>query len=160
MFIRLLTILTLLSFSACSSTKSDSTIKGKTYGETLTNVETVDIGDLVKTPRKYEGKRVKVSGMVTDVCPKRGCWLKLSGKSLDETVRFKVQDGVMIFPVSAKGKNAVAEGVVSVRELSLEDSKKHAAYQAKEYGADIDPSSITEPMVLVQLNGTGAVIAN
>jgi hypothetical protein len=63
----------------------------------------------------------------------------------------------MVFPPDAKGKFAVAEGVVAVRELSIEESKKYAEYQSKEYGIPYDEASITKPTSIVRLDGTGAV---
>jgi hypothetical protein len=100
---------------------------------------------------------VRVEGMITDVCPKRGCWFDLAGGGPGKKLKFKVTDGEMVFPVDAKGKVAVAEGVVAVRELSIEESKQYAEYQAKEYGIPYDPASITKPTSVVRLDGTGAV---
>jgi hypothetical protein len=47
---------------------------------------------------------------------------------------------------------------VAVQRLTLEESRAHARHQAEEYGAAVDPESITEPMVVVRIDGTGAVI--
>lgn len=118
----------------------------------------VTVDDLLANPKAYEGKTVRVEGMVTDVCPKRGCWMDLAGSGPGKKVRFKVDDGVMTFPMEAKGSQAVTQGVVAVQTLSLEESKAYAEHQAKEYGAAYDPAAITEPMVVVRIDGTGAVV--
>lgn len=131
---------------------------GTTYGAGVTLDAVVSIDDLLADPRKYEGQLVRVEGMVTDVCPKRGCWMDLAGSAPGKKLKFKVQDGVMVFPMTAKGQQASAEGRVVVTELSLEESKEYAKYQRDEYGADIDPEAITEPMTTVRLDGTGAVL--
>ena len=55
---------------------------------------------------------------------------------------------------------AVAEGVVAVKEMTLEESKEYAAYQAKEYKLPYDPATVTEPMSIVRIDGTGAVFMN
>jgi len=118
----------------------------------------VSVDDLLADPKAYEGKTVRVEGMVTDVCPKRGCWMDLAGSGPGQKVRFKVEDGVMTFPMDAKGSQAVTQGTVAVQTLSLEESREYAAHQAKEYGAAYDPDAITEPMVVVRIDGTGAVL--
>lgn len=142
---------------ASAATPSTAIPEGKTFGAGVTLTETVAIDAILADPTSYQGKTVRVEGMITDVCPKRGCWFDMAGTEPGKKLKFKVTDGEMVFPVDAKGQWAVAQGVVSVRELSLEESKQYAEYQAKEYGIPYDPESITEPTKLVRLDGTGAV---
>ena len=131
---------------------------GTTFGAAPSVAEVTSIDKLLAAPDEFKGKTVRVEGLVTDVCPKRGCWMEIAGTEPGQKLKFKVTDGVMVFPPEAKGKMAVAQGEVTVRELSLEESKEYAAYQAKEYGKDIDPAKITTPMKVVTLAGTGAVL--
>lgn len=131
---------------------------GATFGAGVSINETVAIDKLLADPVAFKGKTVRVEGMITDVCPKRGCWMELAGEQPGQKLKFKVTDGEMVFPMDAKGKWAVAQGEVSVRELSLEESREYAEYQAKEYNKPYDPASITKPTQLVMLAGTGATI--
>ncbi len=133
--------------------------EGKAYGAPLENEAVVTIAQVMDDPKAFEGKFVRVKGMVTDVCTKRGCWFEMAGERPGMKMRFKVRDGDMVFPPSAKGKQAVAEGKVSVNTLSLEDTRKFEAHMAEDAGKEFDPESVTEPMVIIQLEGRGAVIA-
>ena len=45
----------------------------------MTLTEIVAIDALLADPAAYQGKTVRVEGMITDVCPKRGCWFDLAG---------------------------------------------------------------------------------
>src|SRR5262245_21654886 len=139
MLARVLCILAIsLSVAACgkaskseaAATKSSA---GKTFGAGVKLTETTPIDSILKDPKSWDGKTVRVEGMITDVCPKRGCWMELAGEQPGQKLRFKVTDGEMVFPLDAKGQRATAEGRVSVKELSIEDSKQYAEYQAKEY---------------------------
>lgn len=145
------------SAATATETQIAAPPEGKTFGAGVSLTETVAIDAILADPASYQGKTVRVEGMITDVCPKRGCWFDMAGTEPGKKLKFKVTDGEMVFPVDAKGQWAVAQGVVSVRELSLEESKQYAEYQAKEYGMPYDPASITEPTKLVRLDGTGAV---
>jgi hypothetical protein len=136
------------------------TAEGKVYGEGVGDGETTEVGAILANPEKFENKEVRVEGMITDVCPKRGCWFEMAGKKPGEKLRFKVQDGVMVFPMDAKGKKAVAQGTVKVRRLTLEETKEYMEYQAKEYGKEYDPSKVTEPTMIVRIDGKGAVVRN
>lgn len=135
-----------------------ATVDGVKYGAGVTTGETVSVDALLADPKAYAGKTVRVEGMITDVCPKRGCWMNLAGSKPGEKLKFKVDDGEMVFPMDAKGKWAVAQGVVAVRDLTLEETKQKAEYEAKEYGIAYDPASITKPATSVRLDGTGAVL--
>jgi hypothetical protein len=131
---------------------------GTTYGAGVKLAESTAMADILKDPAAYQGKTVRIEGMISDVCPKRGCWMELAGDVPGQKLRFKVEDGDMVFPLEAKGQYAVAEGVVAVNELSLEASREYAEYQAKEYGKPYDPASITAPTRIVRLDGIGAVL--
>jgi len=177
---RALTVVLLLSLAACdkgppkasaSSTSPSPSptaaapavaakLEGQTFGAGVKLAETTSIETILAEPKKFAGQTVRVQGMVTDVCPKRGCWFEMAGTKPGQKLRFKVTDGDMVFPPDAKGKTAVAEGVIAVKDLSLEESKEYAKYQAEEYKLPYDPAKVTEPMSIVRIDGTGAVFVN
>jgi hypothetical protein len=131
---------------------------GKSFGAGVKLAQATSIDAILANPKEWDGKTVRVEGMITDVCPKRGCWMELAGGEPGHKLKFKVTDGEMVFPMDAKGQRASAEGVIAVKELSIEESKQYAEYQAKEYGKPYDPASITAPTIVARLDGTGAVI--
>jgi len=137
-----------------------SEVKGRSFGAGVRLASSTPIDAILAEPKKFAGQTVRVEGMITDVCPKRGCWFEMAGDKPGQKLRFKVTDGEMVFPPESKGKKALAEGVVAVHELSLEDSKAYAEEQAKEYGLPYDASKITAPMSIVRIDGTGAVFVN
>ena len=132
--------------------------EGQKFGEAISVTEVTSIDAILADGKAYAGKTVRVEGMVTDVCPKRGCWMELASSKPGEKLKFKVTDGVMTFPADAKGKTAIAQGVVAVRELTLEETKEFAKYEAEEYGKPYDEASITQPRTIVRLDGTGAIL--
>jgi hypothetical protein len=141
-----------------SATPVAADMKGTKYGAGVTQPAAVSVDEILANPKAYAGKPVRVEGMVTDVCPKRGCWFEIAGSKPGQKLRFKVQDGDMVFPMEAKGKFAVAQGMLAIKDLSLEETQKLAEYQSQEYGIAYDPASITGPSTQVRLDGTGAVI--
>jgi len=132
--------------------------EGTSFGAGVTKNESVSIAAILDDPSAYADKTVRVEGLVTDVCAKRGCWFDMAGDAAGKKMRFKVQDGVMVFPMTAKGRYAIAEGKLVVQQLTLEETRAHAAHEAEEQGKEFDPNTITEPTMVVRLDGTGAVI--
>ena len=143
---------------AATAAKPAAATSGKTFGAAIKLAESTPIDTILADPTAFNGKTVRVEGMITDVCPKRGCWMELAGSGPGQKLRFKVTDGEMVFPMDAKGQRMTAEGVVAVKEMTIEESKQYAEYQAKEYGKPYDPASITQPTVIARIDGTGAVI--
>ena len=132
---------------------------GGEYGEKLSDIEVVKISTLLETPDEYVGKTVKVEGRVTGVCAHRGCWIEIAGDEDFQSLRFKVEDGVMVFPAEAVGHVATAEGVFTKIELTVEQTQAmHKAGCEKEEGATCDHGMPEEGGVVYQLAGTGAVI--
>jgi len=130
----------------------------KDYGKPLTLMVKTPISSILKDPKAYEGKRVQVEGTIVEVCEERGCWIRIASDKEFEAIRFKVQDGVITFPMEAKGKVALAEGVVAITNLTREQAVEQAREMAKERGTlgSFDPSKIKGPVTDVQITGEGA----
>jgi hypothetical protein len=133
-------------------------VDGTTYGAGVKLAEATPIDTILADPNGFKGKTVRVEGMVTNVCERRGCWFEMAGTGAGLKLRFKVADGAMTFPVEAKGKYAVAQGEVAVNELSLEQTREYAVEEAQEKGEKLDPATVTKPTLIVRLDGTGAVV--
>jgi hypothetical protein len=69
------------------------------------------------------------------------------------TLRVKVEDGVIIFPMSARGHQAVVEGVVERIELTAEQAREQAMKHAKEQGEPFDSTATFEAKTSYQLRG-------
>ena len=132
----------------------------QTYGAGVEEMETVSISAISADPAAYDGKTVKVEGMVTDVCAKRGCWFEMAGSAPGEKARFKVTDGEMVFPLTAKGKQATAQGKIVAQKLSLEETRAMEEHYATESGRKFDPETIKEGKTVFRIEGTGAVISD
>lgn len=77
-----------------------------------------------------------------------------------EKVQIKVDDGVIVFPLTAKGKQALVEGVVEQLDLTYEQAIEDAKHKAEEHGTEFDPSTVTGPVTIYRIRGLGAVIAD
>jgi hypothetical protein len=145
---------------------STSFAQGTKYGAGVTLTSATPVSKVLADPKAFIGKTIRVDGIVTAVCDKAGCWMELRDESADpkaaQTLRMKVDDGVIVFPVSAAGKKASAEGVFEV--VSAEAAAEHAAHAAQEAKdakpADAKPAAAQEKTALpkYQVKATGAVI--
>ena len=128
------------------------------YGKEITVKEKTKISEILANPEQFNGKRLLVEGAIVDVCKERGCWIKIGGDKEFESLRFKVEDGVIVFPLEIKGKSVVAEGVLSVKTYTKDQLVESAIQKALKDGTEFDPSTIKEGKTVIQLNGEGALI--
>lgn len=143
---------------AAKKEQAVSAPKGVKYGKGVGAGKSVKISELYANMAKYEGKLVRVEGPVVAVCPKRGCWMRIGSDKQFQTLLFKVKDGQIVFPMSAQGKYAVAEGVVKLVHLSLKQTADHLKEEAEERGEPFDEAGVKEPLSFPKLDGVGAVI--
>jgi hypothetical protein len=129
-------------------------------GKPLTLAQATPIPELLASPADHVGKMVQVKGKVTEVCQNMGCWMAIVDEASGKSVRIKVKDGEIVFPKDAVGKKAVAEGKFTKIELSKEQAVAYLKHLAEENKKPFDPASVTGPLVLYQLAGAGAVIAD
>jgi len=147
----------LLFAAACQSAPEP---EGTLYGEALTLSEVTQVSAILEDPESWVGERVQVEGMIVEVCEMRGCWMDIASDSESEKIQIKVEDGVIVFPMTAKGKTALVEGVVEVLELTHEEAIEAARHKAEEHGEEFDPSTVTGPETTYRIRGLGAVITD
>src|SRR5512145_2724439 len=108
-----------------------------TLGTGVSLKESTPITDVIAQPKDFVGKTIRIDGIATAVCTGMGCWMAVAASDDREgpTIRLKVEDGVVVFPVSAKGKAVSAQGVfeaIDGKDAHGKDAaKEHAGQEAK-----------------------------
>ncbi|NKF49130.1 DUF4920 domain-containing protein [Shewanella sp. WXL01] len=151
--LRSILLTALLSFTALTATAQELH-----FGDTVDSSKLVKISTLMETPNQYIGETITVEGTIIGVCEKRGCWVDLASDARFEKLRIKVKDGDMVFPLTAKGRTALATGELVEIQLDLEQTRAHQALLAERTGQQINAASIREPMSIYQLVPTGVTI--
>ncbi len=139
--------------AACALTLSAATNLGKP----LTLDKPMSIAEVSAKADSLNGKTVQVKGRITEVCQMAGCWMALVDEE-GKTIRVKVNDGDIVFPKTAVGKMAIAEGEFKKIERSKDQAIAQAKHEAEESGRKFNPASIKSGTTTFQINGVGAVI--
>lgn len=114
---------------------------------------------------RYDGKTLRVSGKVSAVCARKGCWIRLAGPSSGETlfVKFTCPVGGRLVPMSAVGREALVQGTLQVTEISQADArhyKEDAGASPAEIAKIVGPQRIITmkaPAATIDLTGTKKV---
>ena len=163
---RILLLTILCAYLGCTSKKSEEELLNKKnpsgiYGSLLSEGDTYNIIELISNKSIYLNKKVKVKGLIKEVCPMRGCWLEIVDENEIDKLRVKVTDGEIVFPLSAKGRNIEAEGQFSILTLNKKQAKNWKKHLAAEKGIEIDTADIIlsqNDYLEYRLNTNGAKI--
>lgn len=125
-----------------------------TLGAGVSLKDVTPIAQVLAHPADFEGKTVRVEGVVTEVCQAMGCWMALAPADTPkgDTVLLQVDHhGPIVFPVSAKGRKATAQGVL--QRVSDAEGREAAAELARQQG---EPAPATSGSW--QIKATGAIV--
>jgi len=129
------------------------------YGDGVDVDEATPILDIVADPDAFIGKTVRIEGTVLEVCPKKGCWIEVGAGG--GTIQVKVEDDVIVFPASAKGRIANAQGEVEAIEMNRDRYVAWLGHVAEEKGEAFDAATADVgdgPYRIIRIRGTGASI--
>lgn len=109
--------------SASATPKSETT---NAFGAPISDkTPFIELDDLLKDPKGFDGRRIRTRGEVVAVCQNAGCWADLRpvGESDNVTVPTHVtmHQHAFFLPKNAKSKVAEIEGIVSVRTLTQDE---------------------------------------
>jgi hypothetical protein len=133
-------------------------VEQEAFGDPITLTEVTPVSAILDAPEEFLGERVLVEGTVVEVCEMRGCWMDIASDREYEKIQIKVDDGVIVFPLTARGKKALVEGTVELLEMTYEEALEDARHKAEEHGTEFDPSTVTGPVTVYRIRGLGAVI--
>ncbi len=101
------------------------------------SLEATPVSVAVHKAKELDGKKVKLTGTVSDVCSKRGCWFVVQGDKPEDHIRISTRAHDIFVPHSAVGMKAVVEGTLSTKVLD----DKTAAHLASESNSDHKPAA-------------------
>ena len=153
-FVSIALLVTLGSYAQPPAGNAD---KGDFYGVKVKAKGAIPLAGIVSQLEKESSiPETKISAKIVDVCPNKGCWLKLElpdGKQ----ATVKMKDYGFFVPLAAKGKTVVIEGQASIKTVSVKELR-HFAEDAKKSQAEID--AITQPKTEVNILAKGIVVVD
>jgi hypothetical protein len=122
--------------------------ESRDFGAGLTLEKTTRLADVVANPERHADRPLLLSGRLTDLCVKKGCWTVLTDG--EHFVRVRFQDYGFFLPQDALGSAALVEGRAELRTLSEREARHYA-----EESTDGDPDAIRGPQRELGFVATG-----
>ncbi len=124
------------------------------YGEALSDAQPVQATALPTVMQEKEVLPIKLSGVVLDVCQKKGCWMTIdTGNGSKIRVTFK--DYSFFVPKDIAGKEVVFEGVAKTETVDVATLRHYAGDAGKSKEAI---AAITQPETKITFVAHGVEI--
>jgi hypothetical protein len=101
-------------------------------GDALSAAPALTVADVFAQAEALNGKVVKVSGEVSKVCQKSGCWFIL--RDGEQSIRITSKGYKYFVPSTAPGMQGVVEGDLSVKVLDVKTAQHFADDEAEATG--------------------------
>tara|TARA_A100001011_G_scaffold369539_1_gene424917 strand:+ start:254 stop:757 length:504 start_codon:yes stop_codon:yes gene_type:complete len=112
------------------------------YGNKISDGDIYSVDELLQSPKNFLNKNIKITGNISEVCPMRGCWIEIVSDDLKSSIRIKVTDGEIVFPLSSVGRDIIAQGDFEKLILSKKQAKMWKMHLAAEKGISLDTADI------------------
>lgn len=92
---------------------------------------------LIENSSVFDGQQVATTGIIKQVCQKKGCFFILTNEDEDRSARITFKDYEFFIPTNSAGNEVHLVGEFKIKELS-EEKAKHYAQDAGEDPEEIE----------------------
>jgi len=163
MKITIITLVLLISFTACKEQKKDNkefqneNIAYLSYGKKITAGDAVSkeaMAKKFKDLKKGDTIDIKFASNVNEVCKTKGCWMKLDlGNENESMVRFT--DYGFFVPLNSDKRDVIVEGRAFITEISVEELQHYAKDAGK---SEEEIAQITVPKTTYGFEADGVLM--
>ncbi len=127
---------------------------GTFYGETFNEGKAIHATKIATKLGTQNTLETQLKGTVTDVCTKKGCWMKVDAGN-GQTTMVKFKDYGFFVPADIKGKKIIMNGVAKKETVSVADQKHYAEDAGK---SQEEIAKITQPQTEVSYEAKGVLV--
>jgi hypothetical protein len=129
---------------------------GKSFGTKVTSKRALSMSQLISKLGTLDSMPAKVTGTVTSVCQKKGCWMTLKSEIAGQPdMRVTFKDYAFFMPKDLSGRRVVVEGYAYV-DVTPVDLLRHYAEDAGKSKAEIE--AIKSPKRELAFEAAGVLI--
>lgn len=152
----MLAVLVMASCSNKSKVNANAVNDGKHFGAHIDSKKAMTYEQLMAKMEKTDAMDAKVTGKISAVCQKKGCWMTMiSDQPGKPDMRVTFKNYAFFMPKDLAGKRVVVDGKAVVTVTSVADLR-HYAEDAKKSKAEIE--AIKEPLRELTFEAAGVLI--
>lgn len=124
------------------------------FGDSITQDGAIPSTELAAKMQGQDSLKVKLTGTITEVCQKKGCWMTMNIGN-DKTMQVKFKDYAFFVPKDASGKTVFLEGVAFTDTTSVAELQHYAEDGGK---SKEEIAKITEPEINISFEASGVIL--
>ncbi|MCW3103428.1 MAG: hypothetical protein JWO09_1868 [Bacteroidetes bacterium] len=124
------------------------------FGDSITQEGAIPSTELAAKMQGQDSMKVKLTGTITEVCQKKGCWMTMNIGN-DKTMQVKFKDYAFFVPKDASGKTVFLEGVAFTDTTSVAELQHYAEDGGK---SKEEIAKITEPEISISFEASGVIL--
>ncbi|MCB0529141.1 MAG: DUF4920 domain-containing protein [Saprospiraceae bacterium] len=145
-------------FYCCGHAQTQQSGDNKHFGSAVTADGAISYDELIKQMGDADSLAIKVTGTVSEVCQKKGCWMTLVADQPGQPeMRVTFKDYAFFMPKDLSGKHVVVDGFAYV-DVTPVDVLRHYAEDAGKSKEEIE--QITEPKREMAYEAAGVLIVD
>lgn len=143
-------------FLACGNAQTQQSGDNKHFGANITADNAITYDELIPRMAATDSLAVKVTGKVSEVCQKKGCWMTLVAEQPGKpAMRVTFKDYAFFMPKNLSGKRVVVDGYAII-DVTPVEVLRHYAEDAGKSKEEI--AKITQPKREVAYEAAGVLI--
>jgi Domain of unknown function (DUF4920) len=153
-----LVVLSLAALAVACSKKTNEVTGGQHFGAATTAKNAITYDALVTKMQKADSLQAKVTGKISEVCLKKGCWMTMVSETPGQPeMRVTFKNYAFFMPKDIVGKKVIIDGFSLVETTSVAD-QRHYAEDGGMSKAEIE--KITTPKRELTFEAAGVIILN
>ena len=153
-----LVVLSLAALAVSCAKKTNEVTSGQHFGAATTAKNAITYDALVTKMQKADSLQAKVTGKISEVCLKKGCWMTMVSETPGQPeMRVTFKNYAFFMPKDIVGKKVIIDGFSLVETTSVAD-QRHYAEDGGMSKAEIE--KITTPKRELTFEAAGVIILN
>lgn len=149
-----------LLFGACGQApqtqSKEAAQTNQFFGEQISVDQAISYNDLLAKMENSDSLNVKVTGEVSAVCQKKGCWMNIVSDQEGKPEMFvKFKDYGFFMPLNIMGRKVVMDGYAFRSVTSVEELRHYAEDDGK---SKEEIEAITEPEEELKFMASGVIL--
>jgi hypothetical protein len=123
------------------------------YGDAFATEKVIPVGTFLDNPDDFVDQTIRVSGRVTDVCQKAGCWMVIADE--DRHIRVTMKDHAFAVDKTGAGNDCEVEGVVTKTAI---DPERVAHFESESAEGAVIPEKQAKDDVVYEIEASGVTM--
>lgn len=145
----------IIGLLCCSIIQTVTAQKDEYFGKKINSKNSIALSNVSNDLALGDTITVKLTGTISSVCKKKGCWMTLNDVNTSNEVFVRFKDYGFFVPLDCDGRQAIVEGKLFTHFTSVDELRHYAEDKGK---SKEEIAKITEPEKEIRMIADGVLL--